>query len=324
MPGERCARCGTVRTPGGCACAPAPYDHPDVVETAVLPHIEGPPLVRPYVPAAAEYEEPHPDAFPTALLPPVPPQDPYATAVLPPVPPQPYRSVPAQPQPAELGIFAFQQADRRGGQYAGPLAGGGPGGRAERRAQEHESPVRRKAAMAAAGVAIVVIGAGIAYSLMPSSDSGKGNEAVPLPVVSLQPPATSEPPSAAPTTSAPASPSPSPTKASPRPSRTASRAPAAAVTSAKPSPSAAPTTAAPSPTQSGPPTLRRGMSGPDVRTMQQMLRACGDPYVRVNGKYDGQTEQAVSSYQQYAGVQGDPDGVYGPNTRTALESGDGC
>ncbi|KJK56250.1 peptidoglycan-binding domain-containing protein [Saccharothrix sp. ST-888] len=346
MPGEHCVRCGTVRTPGGCACAAVPYGrpgqpirpmHPDLDETAVLPHTEGPPLVRPYVPAAAGYQEPHPDAFPTALLPPVPAQDAEATALLPPVPPQPYPSIPAQqpyqphqqqfqppyrqqpgppyqPQPhsAELGIFAFQQGD-------------GPGGRAERRAQQHEAPLRRKAVMAAAGVGIVAIGAGIAFALAPAQGKGGNDQAVPAPIGTMTALPTGAPVSAPPTSAAPDSPSPSPTRSSPRPSPAVSRAPVIAVKpmTAKPapppSPTAAPSTAAPSPSRSTAPTLGPGSRGPEVAAMQQQLSQCGYK-VRANGYYDDRTTNAVSRFQWDADVQGDPDGVYGPNTRAALSA----
>ncbi|WP_344444669.1 hypothetical protein, partial [Kitasatospora nipponensis] len=60
MPGERCPACGIERTATGCACG-----HPDVTETAILPHLEGPPLVRPYVRTGSAVE----DAFGTPLLP---------------------------------------------------------------------------------------------------------------------------------------------------------------------------------------------------------------------------------------------------------------
>ncbi|MEU2630828.1 hypothetical protein ABZ641_27955, partial [Kitasatospora sp. NPDC007106] len=74
MPGELCPLCGTVRTAVGCACASS---SPDVTETAVLPHLEGPPLVRPYVAAGGghgrPYAGPGPDPFATTLLPPAPP-----------------------------------------------------------------------------------------------------------------------------------------------------------------------------------------------------------------------------------------------------------
>ncbi|MGK4583572.1 peptidoglycan-binding protein [Kitasatospora sp. HPMI-4] len=384
MPGEHCAGCGTVRTPGGCACTPVPYGrpgyqpvHPDLEETAILPHTEGPQLVRPYVPAAAEYEEPHPDEFPTALLPPVPATDQQATALLPPVPapdaqattllppvpapdaqattllppvpPQQYASIPAQqpyqqqpyqhqphqqqsyqhqqqphqqqpqqhrPTPpyrprsdaSELGVFAFEP-------------GKGPGGRAERRAGRQATPVKRKAGMAAAGVGIVAIGAGIALALVPGAGKNGNDQAGPVPVGSLQPMPTSAVPSAPPTTAAPSeSPSPSPSKSSPRPTLSLSRPPVIAkATTTKPSPSPTVTKASPSasPTPSGPRTLGPGMTGPDVAALQQQLATCGY-HVRSNGSYDGPTAKAVRNFQWDANVQGDPSGVYGPNTQAAL------
>ncbi|MFE7527846.1 hypothetical protein ACFU7Y_19330 [Kitasatospora sp. NPDC057542] len=103
MPDQHCPTCGTARSTG-CGCVP----DPSLTETAVLPHLEGPPLVRPYVPQTAGQvaDEAHPDApvvdpFATTVLPPVPPGQPgppvvpplgpdadaYATTVLPPVAP---------------------------------------------------------------------------------------------------------------------------------------------------------------------------------------------------------------------------------------------
>ncbi|MEU3572070.1 hypothetical protein AB0E96_27135, partial [Kitasatospora sp. NPDC036755] len=101
MPDQHCPTCGAARSTG-CGCVP----DPSLTETTVLPHIEGPPLVRPYVPQTADQvaDEPHPNApvvdpFATTVLPPVPPgrpgpptapplgpdADAYATTVLPPV-----------------------------------------------------------------------------------------------------------------------------------------------------------------------------------------------------------------------------------------------
>ncbi|WP_316520970.1 peptidoglycan-binding domain-containing protein [Kitasatospora brasiliensis] len=105
MPDQHCPTCGTARSTG-CGCVP----DPSLTETAVLPHIEGPPLVRPYIPQTADQvaDEGHPgvptvDPFATTVLPPVAPgrpaggppvapplgpdADAYATTVLPPVPP---------------------------------------------------------------------------------------------------------------------------------------------------------------------------------------------------------------------------------------------
>ncbi|MFJ9771715.1 peptidoglycan-binding protein [Kitasatospora sp. NPDC101157] len=107
MPDQHCPTCGTARSTG-CGCLPdRGLDDRSLDETAVLPQLEGPPLVRPYVPQAPDQvvEEPSPttDPFATAVLPPVPPgrqgqpmqsgppplgpdADAYATTVLPPVP----------------------------------------------------------------------------------------------------------------------------------------------------------------------------------------------------------------------------------------------
>ncbi|WP_033218222.1 hypothetical protein [Kitasatospora phosalacinea] len=87
MPAERCPRCGTPRTAGSCGChAVSPVE-----ETAVLPHLEGPPLVRPYV-AGASVVEPGDPAL-----------DPFATRSAPP-PVQPIAASPqGLPQPPAAG-----------------------------------------------------------------------------------------------------------------------------------------------------------------------------------------------------------------------------
>ncbi len=53
--------------------------------------------------------------------------------------------------------------------------------------------------------------------------------------------------------------------------------------------------------------------------MQQKLASvlCYD--VPATGTYDRPTARAVSDFQYQAGVDGDAPGVYGPNTRAALE-----
>ncbi|MFD0528132.1 hypothetical protein ACFQ1I_15130 [Kitasatospora arboriphila] len=131
MPGELCPLCGTVRTAVGCACASS---SPDVTETAVLPHLEGPPLVRPYVAAGGghgrPYAGPGPDPFATTLLPPAPPAAhpaaPPPPAAPPGVPPQRPDSAarPVAPRGAggDLGVFDFHGTPQQQ-----------PGGRAERR-----------------------------------------------------------------------------------------------------------------------------------------------------------------------------------------------
>lgn len=68
------------------------------------------------------------------------------------------------------------------------------------------------------------------------------------------------------------------------------------------------------------PGLRRGDSGPQVEELQRRLSEVW----LYNGGYDGQysdgVEAAVRIYQSYKSIEGDPSGVYGPNTRRALEA----
>ncbi|MCG6493347.1 peptidoglycan-binding domain-containing protein [Kitasatospora sp. A2-31] len=114
MPDQHCPTCGTARS-AGCRCLPDPaltdpaLTETALTETAVLPHLEGPPLVRPYVPLAAGQVTDAPaagataDPFATTLLPPVAPPagpdaDAYATTVLPPVMSVPQQA-PTAPQP---------------------------------------------------------------------------------------------------------------------------------------------------------------------------------------------------------------------------------
>ncbi|WP_330294901.1 peptidoglycan-binding domain-containing protein [Streptomyces sp. NBC_00503] len=75
-----------------------------------------------------------------------------------------------------------------------------------------------------------------------------------------------------------------------------------------------------SPTPAGAGTLRPGDSGPEVRTLQGRLYAQGFTYVSVTGVYDEQTRRGVTQLQQNRSIKGDPQGVYGPNTRAAFAS----
>ncbi|MFD4112494.1 peptidoglycan-binding protein [Streptomyces niveus] len=73
-------------------------------------------------------------------------------------------------------------------------------------------------------------------------------------------------------------------------------------------------------------TLRRGDSGAEVEELQRRLSEIwlyNDDY---DGRFGERVEAAVRVYQSYKSIEGDPSGVYGPNTRRALEaetSGDG-
>lgn len=97
------------------------------------------------------------------------------------------------------------------------------------------------------------------------------------------------------------------------------------VRSATPPPPAA---AAPNPTVSaapdpdGPGTLREGDTGPEVTELQQRLLNVPDVYVpgSTGGRYDATLTEAVARFQLWYGIRGDETGVYGNDTRLALES----
>ncbi|MCQ9132147.1 peptidoglycan-binding domain-containing protein [Streptomyces hilarionis] len=119
-----------------------------------------------------------------------------------------------------------------------------------------------------------------------------------------------------------------------RPSATASRstspsasapAPATPSRSAEPSPTpsadatgtAAP---APGPTQSAPPVLRLGDTGPEVAELQTRLSRIGSYDGRADGVYSRQVQAAVGTYQLTRGILRDESGVYGAATRASLEA----
>ncbi|MER6675335.1 peptidoglycan-binding domain-containing protein [Streptomyces sp. NPDC000983] len=89
-----------------------------------------------------------------------------------------------------------------------------------------------------------------------------------------------------------------------------------------------PTTAAPAPTgpavpgADAPGTLSEGDSGPEVAELQRRLLSVPDVYVpgSTSGTYDATLTEAVARFQLWYGVRGDEDGVYGDDTRLALES----
>ncbi|KJS58653.1 hypothetical protein VM95_31895, partial [Streptomyces rubellomurinus] len=258
MPDQHCPTCGAARATG-CGCLP----DPSLTETAVLPHLEGPPLVRPYVSQTpgqvveeypAEYRAGGPTTGPATGPTAAPAADPFATTVLPPLPPtapplqpgQPGQSnqhpgpdgyattllppVPApEPPPGEeLGFFPFDNAPYEPEPGTEPDA---PGGRAARRAAEQadRSPLaRHKGLLAGVGALLVALTIGVAYAVTPSSDPDH-RQAQPLPTTTLapspvDPPTTAAPtPSAQPTTEAP-SPTATPTR-KPSPTRTATPTP---------------------------------------------------------------------------------------------------
>jgi hypothetical protein len=87
-----------------------------------------------------------------------------------------------------------------------------------------------------------------------------------------------------------------------------------------PAPSATTSPAATDPDGAG--TLREGDSGPEVTDLQQRLLRIPDVYANgpTNGTYDTVLTEAVARFQLWYGIRGDETGVYGNDTRLALES----
>ncbi|MFD4610550.1 peptidoglycan-binding protein [Streptomyces sp. NPDC058451] len=98
--------------------------------------------------------------------------------------------------------------------------------------------------------------------------------------------------------------------------------PQPSVTAADPPARATAPTAASSADPDGPGTLREGDSGVDVTALQERLLRIPDVYRdgSTSGRYDGELKEAVARFQLWYGIRGDETGVYGDDTRRALES----
>ncbi|MEU2711266.1 peptidoglycan-binding domain-containing protein [Streptomyces sp. NPDC007205] len=110
--------------------------------------------------------------------------------------------------------------------------------------------------------------------------------------------------------------------ASARPSRPAATASPPATTPA-PAPTPTPTRAPTATTDpDGPGTLRQGDTGPEVTDLQRRLLRVPDVYRdgSTSGTYDATLTAAVARFQLWYGISGDETGVYGDDTRRALES----
>ncbi|MBV1946874.1 peptidoglycan-binding protein [Streptomyces sp. BV129] len=72
----------------------------------------------------------------------------------------------------------------------------------------------------------------------------------------------------------------------------------------------------------GPGTLRQGDSGPEVTELRRRLLRIPDVFRdgSATGAYDPGLTSAVARFQLWYGIRGDEDGVYGDDTRRALES----
>ncbi|MES9524530.1 peptidoglycan-binding protein [Streptomyces capoamus] len=141
----------------------------------------------------------------------------------------------------------------------------------------------RRAAVAVAVAAAALVGFAGAL-LLPGRQQAAATAAP-------SPPATTAPPPSAPSATAPAAPTPSP-----------------------------PASGAADP--DGPGTLRQGDTGPGVTDLQQRLLRVPDVYRggSASGTYDATLTEAVARFQLWYGISGDERGVYGDDTRRALES----
>ncbi|WP_304657262.1 peptidoglycan-binding domain-containing protein [Streptomyces parvus] len=234
------------------------------------------------------------------------------------------------------------------GAYAAPASTGtGSGDRNRRRtaaaspafAPDPVQPRRRRpfgALAVGAAVAAVVGTAAFAGGLFGGDDSG--DEALPEATTSVPDLGDEPAASVAPSPSASATPSRTPSRsAAPSASPSASASPTrnrepspTATASASPTTSASPTpedggapTSSPSaapPAEFAGPALRPGDRGPEVGVLQNRLKEVWLYSGPSDQHYDDRVENAVAIYQSYKAIQGDPIGVYGPNTRRALEA----
>ncbi|MFI7498277.1 peptidoglycan-binding protein [Streptomyces sp. NPDC049687] len=97
----------------------------------------------------------------------------------------------------------------------------------------------------------------------------------------------------------------------------------AAAETVQPAPTASETApSSPSADPDGAGTLREGDTGPEVTDLQQRLLKIPDVYQNgaTDGRYDTVLAEAVARFQLWYGIRGDEDGVYGDDTREALES----
>ncbi|MFD7504704.1 peptidoglycan-binding protein [Streptomyces sp. NPDC059850] len=220
----------------------------------------------------------------------------------------------------------------------------------------HRKNRRKPVATAVAGAAAVVVAGTLAFTtglLGGNRDSGKrGDGALADTQTSTPdlPPAEDEgatPPSSSPPTkkkkpSSPPSPAkpPSTSRSQNRVAPPAPTTPAAPPTTNRPTtpqtpedpgtpstpektkePTKPPTSEPPkTPEPTGPPVLSEGDSGAEVEELQKRLTQLLMYIGIADGKYDDGLKDAVAAYQDRYGIEDDPEGVYGENTRLDLES----
>ncbi|MFE0628257.1 peptidoglycan-binding protein [Streptomyces sp. NPDC058864] len=295
--------------------------------------------VRPYVPGPEDYadaEEPVPAAVAAGAAEAFPPGDGGPpTAPLPPVPPEGAAGTPGQEEETDLIDLGTVSSDRLPVPVAATSRELVPyPSRAEGRRRAGAHRRRRGALIAGAGIAAVglAVGAvfvsaqltGIPDRTEAAPDQGASEPAVELPSSARASASASRSasPSVTPSTlasaSASASASATATTGAPTPSATASGPTASAGGQVSQTPSSAP------PPPAAPATLQRGDTGPAVVDLQNRLKSVRLYYGPADGDYSRKVGDAVARFQFFYGVKGDPQGVYGPNTRAALEAKTGA
>ncbi|MFD7629862.1 peptidoglycan-binding protein [Streptomyces sp. NPDC059851] len=329
MSAERCPDCDAVGV--ACECASggsgggfeplrirpyvslAPPGETDLQATQQIPPVPPMPPAQPVYGAVADPAHAHthghahaePGTGPQADATPA-----YGTpAVWPDAPPQaswPAETAPLTPVPQDLGELGTLRGRGGGG-------GGAPGKRSSSGSRRRRLPT----VLAGAGTVVAVGTAALALGMLPrsaESDTVLLDAKPSGPAASVLPTdPTQVPSSAAPSPKASAS-------KSAAPSKSASASPSGSRSSASGSPSpSAPRAASSSPAAPKAPTLRHGDSGAEVEKLQRLLAAQGLYRGKYTGKYDDRTENAVAWFQWQYDIEGDPEGVYGPQTRTVLE-----
>jgi hypothetical protein len=325
--GHLCPECGTPRgadnTPS-CSCTQRASDALRDVRTAEAAAAEDfdPLRIRPYV----ELETEAAGAAP--VEPPVPAVE--ATMPLRPLSPE-------VPSTDDLRLFegtvaqrAYEGGTGGAGHDEATTAHGAIGSGLTGAADRRTGPRRRRTVLLGVGgaFAAVMAAAGLASGLFsyktPSRETALPED-VRASVPDASPSEESKSPSASATSVRPAPPVPT-ASASP------SLSPSASSASPSPSRSTEPTRIPPTATATGtigasdndrqtsPPVLSRGSDGPEVTELELRLTQLGLYMRQASGHYNEGVEDAVARYQQARGIQGDEQGVYGPVTRSHLES----
>lgn len=178
------------------------------------------------------------------------------------------------------------------------------------------------------------IGSALAGLLLASGVLTPSSGGRPVGLAQTSPPATVPPGGAAPSTAAPSPVARTPSAPASKPhappsgTRRPESSPAPRLPAATPPPpastppAATPTPAAQRPQAAGPGVLRQGDTGPAVEELQERLLEVPHVYPGgdVDGRYDDEVAAAVARFQHWYGVRGDEEGVYGDDTRRALET----